>query len=320
MASRGLIFTHASSLAHDPGRLIPGHPERPQRMIAIEEALEAHSRMGCPRIEAAAVGHRELALVHSEELIAAIERLDSAGGGLIDPDTALGEGSLSAALHAAGAACALAGALVGGEADFGFALTRPPGHHAERARAMGFCLFNNIAIAAELAIRDLDAQRVLIIDWDVHHGNGTAEIFYQRADVLYISIHRRPFYPGTGAREEIGAGAGAGYTLNLPVPAGSEGALWLGLLEQEAIPAAESFAPRLILISAGYDAHRRDPLGGCRLESSDYARMATAVRLLSERTGAPVGAILEGGYDLQALGESVLETIAALAGRRRGAD
>jgi acetoin utilization deacetylase AcuC-like enzyme len=161
---------------------------------------------------------------------------------------------------------------------------------------------------------------VLIVDWDVHHGNGTAEIFYQRADVLYISIHRRPFYPGTGAREEIGAGAGAGYTLNLPVPAGSEGALWLGLLEQEAIPAAESFAPRLILISAGYDAHRRDPLGGCRLESSDYARMATAVRLLSERTGAPVGAILEGGYDLQALGESVLETIAALAGRRRGAD
>ncbi len=313
MAGRGLILTHPSSLAHDPGALIPGHPERPQRLRAIEQALTARSWLGCRRMQAPAATHAQLELVHSRELIAQIERLQRAGGGLIDPDTALSEGSLPAALHAAGGACELVRALLAGEAEFGFSLCRPPGHHAERARAMGFCLFNNIAIAAEHAIRELGCRRVAIIDWDVHHGNGTQEIFYERADVLYISIHRRPFYPGTGAAEEAGAGAGAGCTLNLPVPAGSDGCLWLDLIERRAIPAAEAFAPGLILISAGYDAHARDPLGGCLLESSDYAAMAKALRALGERTGAPIGAVLEGGYDLQALAESVPATLSALA-------
>ncbi|HEY5317087.1 MAG TPA: histone deacetylase, partial [Solirubrobacteraceae bacterium] len=188
------------------------------------------------------------------------------------------------------------------------------GHHAGRNSAMGFCLFNNVAVAAETAIADHGLERVLIIDWDVHHGNGTAEIFRRRPDVLFASTHQSGIYPGTGALQDSGSGAGAGYTINLPVYAGSEGELWLSLLEHIIVPAARAFAPELVLLSAGFDAHRLDPIGGCRLETDDFARMACQVRDLAVDLDAPVGAVLEGGYNPGALGDCVVATLAALTG------
>jgi acetoin utilization deacetylase AcuC-like enzyme len=179
---------------------------------------------------------------------------------------------------------------------------------------MGFCLFNNVAVAAELALRELGVGKVLIIDWDVHHGNGTAEIFRRRADVLYTSIHQSSLYPGTGPVADMGSGEGLGFTINAPVPKGSDEEVWLSLLEYVIVPAGAEFGPDLVLISAGFDAHRDDPVGGCRLETESFARMARLVRDLGADAGAPVGAVLEGGYDPPALAASVVASMAALAG------
>jgi acetoin utilization deacetylase AcuC-like enzyme len=179
---------------------------------------------------------------------------------------------------------------------------------------MGFCLFNNIAVAAELAIQELGVGKVLILDWDVHHGNGTAEIFRRRADVLFASIHQSGLFPGTGALDDPGSGKGLGYTINVPVPKGSDDEVWRSVLEWVIVPAALEFEPELVLISAGFDAHRADPLGGCLLESGSFAQMACQVRDLAAQVGAPVGAVLEGGYHGAALAESVLATVAALNG------
>ena len=177
---------------------------------------------------------------------------------------------------------------------------------------MGFCLFDSIAVAAALAIAELGLERVFILDWDVHHGNGTAEIFRHRDDVLFASIHQGGIFPGTGAREDTGSGRGEGYTINLPVPAGSEEELWVSLLADVVIPAAEKFKPQLVLISAGFDAHRDDPLAECRLEASSFGRLASIAKEAAERWQAPVGAVLEGGYDLSALAASAVATMAAL--------
>ncbi len=224
----------------------------------------------------------------------------------------MGEPSYRAALHAAGGACEMTRALMAGEARLGFCAVRPSGHHAEPERAMGFCLFNNVALAAEFAIRELGVRRVFVLDWDVHHGNGTAEAFRRRADVLFASIHQSGIYPGTGPLGDVGSGPGEGYTLNLPVPAGSEEDVWLSLVEHIVLPAAAAFEPELVLVSAGFDAHRADPLAGCRLETSSFAEMARHVRDLAERLDAPLGAVLEGGYEPAALAECVCETLAAL--------
>ncbi len=170
---------------------------------------------------------------------------------------------------------------------------------------MGFCLFDNVAIAAELAIRELGAERVFVLDWDVHHGNGTAEAFRHRSDVLFVSIHQAGIYPGTGHAADLGSGAGEGYTINLPVPAGSDEETWLSLMEDIVVPAALSFDPDLVLVSAGFDAHRDDPLADCRLETDSFARMACQVRDMAQQMGAPLGAVLEGGYNPAALAESV---------------
>jgi acetoin utilization deacetylase AcuC-like enzyme len=199
------------------------------------------------------------------------------------------------------------------ESRLGFCGVRPSGHHAEPDRAMGFCLFNNVAVAAEFAIRELGAGRVFILDWDVHHGNGTAEAFRRRADVLFASIHQAGIYPGSGPLSDVGSGPGEGYTINLPVPAGSDEDLWLSLLEHIVIPAARAFEPDLVLISAGFDAHRSDPLAGCRLESTSFAEMARLVRDLARQREAPLGAILEGGYEPAALAQCVQQTLTALS-------
>jgi acetoin utilization deacetylase AcuC-like enzyme len=307
-----LYFSHPACLEHDPGRGLPGHPERPERLAAIEAALEARDWLGWERREAPRATEEELELVHPAEHVAQIRELCRSGGGAIDADTFAGGTSWEAALRSAGAACAMTRSLVSGEAEVGFAAGRPPGHHAEPERAMGFCLFDNVAVAAALAIAELGVERVFVLDWDVHHGNGTAEIFRRRADVLFASIHQGGIFPGTGAREDTGSGPGEGFTLNRPVPGGSEESAWLTLLEDELLPAAAAFEPQLVLISAGFDAHRDDPLAECRLEAASFGRMAAMVREAAAGWGAPVGAVLEGGYDLDALAASVVATMAAL--------
>ncbi len=309
-----LYLHHASSLEHDPSARSPEHPDVPARIEAVEAAMEHAGWPGCERREAPAASGRELELVHTAAHVDAIRELCAAGGGQLDADTFVGAPSYRAALHAAGGACAMVRSLVAGQASKSFCVTRPGGHHAERERAMGFCLFNNIAIAAEVAITELGIDRVLVLDWDVHHGNGTAEIFRRRADVLFASIHQLGLFPGTGAVGDAGSGDGLGYTINAPVPRGSDEEVWLSVLEHVILPAASEFAPQLVLVSAGFDAHRDDPLGGCLLDASSFAQMACHVRDMAASAGAPVGAVLEGGYDPPALAESVVATIAALDG------
>ncbi len=309
-----LYFRHPASLEHDPSAASPGHPDTPARIEAIEAALGARDWLGWERREAPEATEHELRLIHTLEHIRFVRGLAGSGGGAIDHDTFVGPGSYRAALHAAGGACAMVRALLGGDSGPAFCGLRPAGHHAEAERAMGFCLFNNVAVAAELAVRELGAERVLIVDWDVHHGNGTADVFRRRSDVLYASIHQSGLYPGTGAVADVGAGAGLGYTINAPVPKGSDEEVWLSLLEYVIVPAGAEFRPDLVLVSAGFDAHRDDPLGGCLLEAESFARMARLVRELGADAGAPVGAVLEGGYDPPALADCVIATLAALAG------
>ncbi|HET9198715.1 MAG TPA: histone deacetylase [Solirubrobacterales bacterium] len=309
-----LYFSHPACLEHDPGQGLPGHPERPERLRAIEAALAERDWLGWERREAPAATVEELELVHPPSHVERIRDLCRAGGGAIDLDTHAGEASWDAALRSAGAACAMTRSLLAGEAEVGFAAGRPPGHHAEPERAMGFCLFDNVAVAAAMALAEHGVERVFVLDWDVHHGNGTAAIFRERADVLFASIHQGGIFPGSGAREDVGSGPGEGFTLNRPVAAGSDESTWLALVEDDLLPAAAAFEPQLVLISAGFDAHRDDPLAECRLEASSFGRMAAAVREAAAGWGAPVGAVLEGGYDLAALSDSAVATMAALGG------
>jgi acetoin utilization deacetylase AcuC-like enzyme len=309
-----LYFRHPACLKHDPSTVMPWHPERPERLGAIERVLAEHDWLGWERREAPLASEAELGLVHSAEHVAGIRELCSRGGGAIDADTYAVEASWEAARRAAGGACAMVQALLHGDDSIGFCGTRPAGHHAERERAMGFCLFDNLAIAAELAIRGLGAERVFVIDWDVHHGNGTAEIFRERDDVLVANLHQSGIFPGSGPVSDLGSGPGEGFTINLPVPAGSDEEPWLSLLEHVVLPAGRAFEPQLVLVSAGFDAHRADPLADCRLEASSFARMACHVRDFAAELGAPLGAVLEGGYEVEALAESVRMTLAALGG------
>jgi acetoin utilization deacetylase AcuC-like enzyme len=314
----GIYFSHPACLEHDPRAQMPVHPDTPRRLEAIERRLGAREWLGWERRPAPAASEADLELVHSRRHVESIRDLSSAGGGALDPDTFVGEASFYAALHAAGGACAMTRALLAGEAPVGFCAVRPAGHHAEPERAMGFCLFNNVAIAAELAIRELGVERVFVLDWDVHHGNGTAETFRHRADVLVAGLHQDGIFPGSGSIADTGSGPGEGYTINLPVPAGSEGELWMSLLEERILPAASSFEPQLVLVSAGFDGHRDDPLADCRLEAESFARMARLVRDFGAAQGAPVGAVLEGGYAPEALAASVEATLRALAGEGEG--
>jgi acetoin utilization deacetylase AcuC-like enzyme len=254
--------------------------------------------------------------------VEAIERFCAAGGGMIDLDTAAVADSFEAASRAAGGAAEAAERLLAGEADAAFCAMRPPGHHAERARSMGFCLFNTVAVAARHAIDACGAERVLILDFDVHHGNGTEAIFAADAAVLYASIHQSPLYPGTGAAEYAGDEAGEGYTVNMPVPAGSDGDRFCALTEHVVAPVARAFRPGLIAISAGYDAHRDDPLASCAVDTDAYGQMTATMRDVAAELEVPVLVCLEGGYDPRALADSVLSTVAALngEGEPRGAE
>ena len=311
--SAPLYFSHPSSLDHDTG---PGHPERADRIVAIEAELARRGGLGYTRRSAPAAAPALLRAVHTERHLDEVRAISEAGGGALDAETPISRGSWTAALHAAGGACAMAQALLGGEADVAFCAARPPGHHANHDTSSGFCLVNSIAVATRHALDSLGARRVLIVDWDVHHGNGTNDIFRSSDAVLYTSIHEWGIFPGTGPLLDVGSGEGRGFSINLPVPAGTGEDTWLSLLEWIIVPAAVEFQPDLILISAGYDAHRDDPLGDCDLEAGSFAAMARQVRALGRRVGAPVGAVLEGGYALDALATSVAATMEALADDR----
>jgi acetoin utilization deacetylase AcuC-like enzyme len=308
----GLYLAHPSSLEHDTG----AHPENAGRLRAVEAALEGAGWPGLERVEAPAATPEQLRRVHSDAHIRAIEGISSRGGGMIDLDTVASEGSFEAALHAAGGAAHGAERLLAGDDRFAFCGLRPPGHHAEVSRAMGFCLFNNIAVAAAHALAEGAVERVLILDWDVHHGNGTEAIFAGSDRVLYTSIHQWPLYPGTGSADYAGEADGEGYTVNLPVPPGSGSTEFLSLVQHVVAPIARAFRPGLIAISAGYDAHRDDPLADCRVETDGYADMAATMREAAAELDAPLLVCLEGGYDRPALAASVLATIEALGSER----
>jgi acetoin utilization deacetylase AcuC-like enzyme len=304
-----VLFHHASSLEHDPGP----HPERPARIVAIEQAMEARDWLGFERRESPAAARALLEAVHPPRLINGIQELSAAGGGAVDADTIVSPGSWDAACHAAGGAAAMVDALLGGATRLGASVHRPPGHHAEINRSMGFCLFNNVAVAARRARDEHGVGRVLILDWDVHHGNGTQDVFYDTDEVLFASIHQWPLYPGTGAPSETGVGAGAGANVNLPVPPGSGDAVYASLVEHVVVPLARQYAPGLILVSAGYDAHIDDPLANCEVTDAGYATMSASVRALADELDVPVGVVLEGGYDLGALASGLVTTLDVLA-------
>jgi len=308
----GLYFRHRSSLGHDTG----GHPENAGRIQAIERALDDAGWAGLEPAEAPIAPRAAIERVHDPAYVERLERFCEAGGGMIDHDTIATDATWEAALRAAGAGVEGAERLLEGEADFAFCGLRPPGHHAESERAMGFCLFNSAAVAAAHAIDECGVERVLILDWDVHHGNGTAEIFDARGDVLYASIHQSPLYPGTGMASETGSGAGEGLTINLPVAPGSAGEEWRALLQHVVVPIGIDFAPGLVVISAGYDAHHDDPLANCALTTTDFAEMSASVRDLGRKLEAPVLLCLEGGYDPDSLAASVLATVRAMGASR----
>jgi acetoin utilization deacetylase AcuC-like enzyme len=314
--SPGVLFRHPSSLEHDMGP----HPENPRRIVAIERALGERDWLGWDVRLSPAASKEKIATVHAGELIERSEALCLRGGGMIDMDTSVSPGSFEAALHAAGGCVALVDELLGGSGvSVGASLHRPPGHHAEPAQSMGFCLFDNIAVGAQHAIDAHGARRVMIVDWDVHHGNGTNAIFHARDDVLFCSIHQSPLYPGTGPASDVGSGPGEGFTVNMPVPGGSGDAVFVSHMEHVVAPLARAYEPDLLLVSAGYDAHADDPLASCRVTDDGYAGMAAIVHALAAELGVALGIVLEGGYELGALSRGVVATLAVVGADEAGA-
>ncbi|MEO8968797.1 MAG: histone deacetylase [Solirubrobacteraceae bacterium] len=311
MAPAPVLLQHRSSLEHDTGH----HPEQPARMIAIERALAACDWAGYERVMSPPATLEALTAVHTVEHVQAIEAAAATGGAQIDADTMVSVGSWTAARHAAGGAVELVDRLLAGSAPSGsFSAHRPPGHHAEPARAMGFCLFNNVAVAARHALDAGGVERVMVVDWDVHHGNGTEAIFAADPRVLFVSIHQSPLYPGSGRASFPGLGDGEGFTVNLPVAPGSGDEVYTALVDGVCVPLALAFAPELMLISAGFDAHREDPLADCTVTETGFARMAASLRDVCAELAVPLGGVLEGGYALDALGRSLVATLQALSG------
>jgi acetoin utilization deacetylase AcuC-like enzyme len=304
------FFSHPDFLLHEN---FSGHPERPARLTAIEEKLQANPNMKkLQRPQFSPAGESELEFCHAPELVGQIKSLAQNGGGAIDGDTYVGEHSFEIARFAVGAAVAAVSGVLQGEFSNAFVASRPPGHHAESRRAMGFCLFNSIAIAARAAQRKHGLERVAIVDFDVHHGNGTQEIFYEDGSVFFASVHQWPLFPGTGRSSERGAGAGLGATLNFPLEAGHGDAGYFEIW-QEVGEAVREFAPQLILVSAGYDAHARDPLGGMKLSADGFAALAkSTMEWAQELCAGRVVFVLEGGYDLQGLSDAVTTTLGVL--------
>ena len=306
------VFFDPLFLKHRPGA---GHPESPKRLEHIVSLLEKAPLAGVERQSPRAATDEELTYAHTESHRRLMQSL-SGKVAHIDADTAVSPESYAAAALAAGAAIGAVEQVCAGIAHNAFALVRPPGHHAEPSRAMGFCLFNNAAIAAEAA-RRRGLERVLVIDWDVHHGNGTQACFYSRRDVLYQSVHQFPLYPGTGAAVERGSAAGEGFTVNCPLPAEQGDADYGAVFHDVFLPIGRAFAPQLVLVSAGFDAHAADPLANMRVTERGFAAMCSAAkRLADECCEGKLILLLEGGYCLEALAESTHACLEVLSGAR----
>ncbi len=308
------LAADALCLKHDPGF---GHPECPERYDAVITGLEeAGLAERLAPIAARDATRAELRRVHSSHYLDIAEHQIKEGvPELSTGDTAVCEASWDAALRSAGLAVSAIDAVMTGRIENAFCVLRPPGHHATAERGMGFCVFNNVAVAARHAQKAHGIERVLIVDWDVHHGNGTQDIFYEDGSVLFFSTHQWPLYPGTGRRSESGIGAGAGLTINCPLAAGAGRAQILGAMREELEPAAERFGPELVLISAGFDSRTGDPLGGFSLEDEDFAEMTRLVMGIAERHArCRVVSLLEGGYALGLLGRAVAAHVGALCG------
>jgi acetoin utilization deacetylase AcuC-like enzyme len=296
----------------------PGHPERPPRVDAAAAGVD-DLHLDTDRVDAnpRVATFDELALVHDPAYLRALESFCEAGGGKLDPDTYARASSSYAARSVAGAGLEAVDALTRGDGDVAFVVARPPGHHALADRAMGFCLLNNVAVAAAaLANR---GERVMVVDWDVHHGNGTEAIFWDDDRVCYVSTHQDGLYPGTGRVTDVGGANARGLTVNIPLPPGATGDVFTRALEEVVAPAAAGFGPTWVLVSAGYDAHRADPLADLGLSSGDYARLAAIVRGFAPQTGR-LAFFLEGGYDLDAIRLSVAATLGALTGTHAAAE
>jgi acetoin utilization deacetylase AcuC-like enzyme len=289
----------------------PGHPERPERLTVLIEHLRRTELWGrLVHLVPRPCSVEDIARVHSRDHIATVERVCRNGGGMVDEgDTHVSRRSFDVALLASGAVTTAIDALLDGEVDAAFCAVRPPGHHAKRTNPMGFCLFNNIAVGAAYARERRGIERVAILDWDVHHGNGTQHLFEADSTVLFISLHQYPFYPGTGRASERGRGEGEGVTINIPLPAGSGEERYRAAFDAEVLPALRKFSPGLLLISAGFDAHREDPLAEMMLEDQSYFRFTALVGGI-----APIVSVLEGGYSLNALARSVEAHLHALTG------
>jgi acetoin utilization deacetylase AcuC-like enzyme len=309
MARSVVVFSLGGRDDHDTGR---HHPERAARLEAVMRGVdEARLDDALVHGEPRRATRDELARVHDARYLAAIEEFAAEGGGHLDPDTAVSRGSFDTALLAAGSGLAAVETLERGGAASAFVAVRPPGHHATTTRGQGFCLLNNVAVCAAALAEQ--GQRVLIVDWDVHHGNGTQDIFWDDPRVLYVSTHQSPAYPGTGRASETGGHRAPGLTINVPLPPGATGDVALAALDEVVDAAVESFAPTWVLVSAGFDAHRDDPLADLAWSDGDYAALTRRVASYAPEPGRLV-AFLEGGYDLPALRRSVTATVSTMAG------
>jgi len=306
------IVTHSAYLEHDMG---PNHPESPERLRAILAQLESSGIMSkLTRIEPRKAGKEWITRIHDPAYVKRLEETaPTTGYAALDPDTSMSPGSLPAAYLAAGGAMAAVDAIMDNQVDQVFCAVRPPGHHAEASRAMGFCLFNNVAIAARYIQERHGLQRVLIVDWDVHHGNGTQHVFENDSSVLFFSTHQYPHYPGTGAERERGRGDGEGATINVPMNGGQGDEAYSEVFQNVLVPAAQAFKPEFVLISAGFDAHKDDPLASMAITDSGYGKLTRLVSdIANVHCHGRMVACLEGGYNLRALAASVEQHMQAL--------
>ena len=307
---RSAVVVDREYLKHQPGEF---HPERPERIRVLLDLADKLDPQKFQLLPPRAATRSDIESCHSAEYVALVQSTSKTNQYALDGDTLTCRDSFGVGLLAVGGFLRLLDSMAAQVTRNGFALVRPPGHHALRNRAMGFCLFNTIAIGAQHLKRNYGAKRILIMDWDVHHGNGTQEAFYDDPSVLFISTHQSPYYPGTGAVDEVGLNAGEGYTVNVPLPAGCADAEYLQVFKEIVIPAASQFQPQWILVSAGFDAHRRDPLGGMGVTEEGFGAMARMLlRLAGQYADGKIAFLLEGGYDLAALGNSVAAVLNAM--------
>jgi acetoin utilization deacetylase AcuC-like enzyme len=300
---RSAILIAREFLKHMPGR---GHPERPERLRVLLDLAETLDAGRFQLLSPRAASRSEIELCHDPKYVELVESTASLNQYALDGDTITSQDSFAVALLATGGFLTLLDSVAAGESSNAFAMVRPPGHHALRSRAMGFCLFNTIAVGAQYLKTAHGAKRIAIVDWDVHHGNGTQETFYDDPSVLFVSTHQYPFYPGTGGVSEVGLNEGTGFTINIPLPAGCGDAEYLRVFRDVVTPAVERFEPEWILVSAGFDPHRQDPLAGMNVTEAGFSRMARAMLQLAHvYCSGKIAFLLEGGYDLIALKSSV---------------